>query len=214
MPQPDQLPETIRDLGPVDTLPEDVSGRSLVLVKHAMPFVESHAPPSSWRLSEEGRKQSLALAERLEGYALERVVTSEEPKAAESAEIVAERLGLAWSVAPELHEHDRTGAAFGTQKEFESIARTFFENPDSLVWGNETAERARARFTGGVRAVLEKHPEGNLALVAHGTVITLFLTHHEDVNPHEFWLRLGLPSYCVLSLPDFALRDVVFNMGT
>jgi len=178
-----------------------------------MPFVEPHAPPSSWRLSEEGRKQSLALAERLEGYALEHVVTSEEPKAAETAKIMAERLGLPWSVAPALHEHVRTGAAFGTQKEFESIARTFFENPGSLVWGSETAEQASARFTGGVRAILEQHPEGNLAVVAHGTVITLFLTHHEDFAPHGFWCSLGLPSFCVLSMPGFVLREAVFDVG-
>jgi broad specificity phosphatase PhoE len=160
-----------------------------------MPFVEPHAPPSSWRLSEEGRKQSLALAERLEGYALEHVVTSEEPKAAETAKIVAERLGLPWSVAPALHEHVRTGAAFGTQKEFESIARTFFENPGSLVWGSETAEQASARFTSGVRAVLED------------------LTHHEDFDPHGFWCSLGLPSFCVLSMPGFVLREAVFDVG-
>jgi broad specificity phosphatase PhoE len=65
-----------------------------------MPFVEPHTPPSSWRVSEEGRKQGLALAKRLEAYALEHVVPSEETKAAETAKIVAERLGLAWSVAP------------------------------------------------------------------------------------------------------------------
>jgi broad specificity phosphatase PhoE len=219
LPQPDQFPETIRDLGSTDPVPtgperdEDSSRRTLILVKHAMPVVEPHTPPSSWRLSEEGRQQSLVLAERLEDYALERVITSEEPKAAETAKIVAERLGLAWSVAPGLHEHDRTDADFGTQNEFESVARTFFENPGSLVWGSETAEQASARFTSGVRAVLEEHPEGNLALVAHGTVITLFLTHHEDFDPHGFWCSLGLPSFCALSLPDFVLQDAVFDVG-
>jgi broad specificity phosphatase PhoE len=163
-------------------------------------------------LSEKGRLQSGVLAEILKKYGLGCLVASEEPKAAETAEIVARRLGLAWGVAPGLHEHDRTGAAFGTQKEFESAARTFFENPGSLVWGNETAEKARARFTDAVRAVIEKRPEGNLALVAHGTVITLFLTQHGVFDPHGFWRGLGLPSFCVLSLPDFVLRDVVFDV--
>ena len=121
-----------------------------------MPLVEPRTPPSSWRLSEKGRLQSGVLAEKLKKYCLGCLVASEEPKAAETAEVLAQRLGLAWGVAPGLHEHDRTGAAFGTQNEFESAARTFFENPGSLVWGNETAEQARARFTDAVRAV--NHP--------------------------------------------------------
>lgn len=178
-----------------------------------MPVVEPRVPPSGWRLSEEGRLQSGLLAERLRAYGLGHLVTSEEPKAVETTKIVAERLGLTWSTAPGLHEHDRTGAPFGTQDEFESAARTFFENPGNQVWGNETAEQARARFTGGVRALLAEHPEGNLALVAHGTVITLFLTHHEDLDPYGFWRSLGLPSFCVLSLPDLVLRDVVLDVG-
>lgn len=190
------------------------SGRSrtLVLVKHAMPIVEPRVPPSRWRLSEEGRRQSAVLAGRLKDYGLERVLTSEEPKAAETAEILAGRLDLGSTVASGLHEHDRTGAPFGNQRDFESAARRFFENPRYLVWGNETAEQAHTRFADGVRAVLEKRPKGNLAIVTHGTVITLFLTQHDDIDAYEFWYRLGLPSFYSLSLPDFGLQDVVFEV--
>jgi broad specificity phosphatase PhoE len=126
---------------------------------------------------------------------------------------LAEHLGLLWTVASGLHDHDRTGATFGTREEFELAARNCFENPASLVWGNETAEQARARFAGGVLAVLEEHPEGNLAVVAHGTVNTLFLAQHEDIDTLDFWCRLSLPSFYVLSLPDFGLKDVVFDVG-
>ncbi len=81
------------------------------------------------------------------------------------------------------------------------------------MWGNETAEQARARFAGGVRAVLAEHSEGNLAVVAHGTVNTLFLTHHHDIEAYGFWRRLGLPSFYTVSLPDFGLQDVIFDIG-
>ena len=192
---------------------ESGSGRTLVLVKHATPVIEPYAPSSTWRLSEEGRRQSIDLAERLQDYALERVVTSEEPKAIETAEVVAEYLGLPWAVAPGLHEHDRTGAAFGTREEFESAARDFFDNPQTLVWGNETAEQARTRFASGVHAALAQHPGSNVAVVAHGTVITLFLTNHSDIDAYGFWSGLGLPSFCVMSLLGFRLQKAVFDVG-
>ena len=183
--------------------------RTLVLVKHAMPVVDPRVPPARWRLSEEGRRQSVALAVRLEGYGLEFVASGAEPKAAETAEILAEHLGARRAVVPGLHEHDRTGAPFGTQEEFELAARRFFENPADLVWGNETAEQTRDRFAAAVHAVLEERPEGNLVIVAHGTVNTLFLTRYGEIDAHEFWSGLGLPSFCVLSLPGFGLRGVV-----
>jgi broad specificity phosphatase PhoE len=159
-----------------------------------MPVVEPRTPPSGWRLSEKGRLQSGVLAEKLKEYGLGCLVASEEPKATETAEIVGQHLGLSWGVAPGLQEHDRTGAAFGTQNEFESAARTFFENPGSPVWGNETAEQARARFTDAVRAVIEKRPEGNLALVAHGTVITLSHVPRGLARPRPALFLCSIPA--------------------
>ena len=79
--------------------PESGQRRTLVLAKHAMPVVEPHVPPSRCRLSEAGRYQSVALAERLEASRLVLVVTSEEPKAPATGKIVAPRAGTGWTLA-------------------------------------------------------------------------------------------------------------------
>jgi hypothetical protein len=112
--------------------------RRLILVKHAEPVVESRVPPNRWELSERGRGQSVALAERLRRYRPAAVVASEEPKAMQTACLAADRLGVAAATFRGLHEHDRTGAPFGTQAEFELAAKGFFGNPGALVWGKET----------------------------------------------------------------------------
>jgi len=80
------------------------------------------------------------------------LVSSEEPKAVETAEIAAERLGIGCSVYPGLHEHDPAGVPFLSDGEFGRAARGFFENQDRLVWGNETAKEAEA----GSRAPCEE----------------------------------------------------------
>ena len=46
------------------------------------------------------------------------MVSSEEPKAVETAGIAAGCLGLGCSVYPGLHEHDRTGVPFLGDEEF------------------------------------------------------------------------------------------------
>ena len=53
------------------------------------------------------------------------MVSSGEPKAVETAEIAAERLGIECSVSPGLHEHDRTGAPFLSSEGFVQAARAF-----------------------------------------------------------------------------------------
>lgn len=168
--------------------------------------------PNRWRLSGEGRRRSVLLGEVLRQYGPGVIVSSEEPKAAETARIAANRLGVGHAAAPGLHEHDRTDAPFLADKEFEQAARAFFDRPDELVWGNETAEQALGRFDGAVRAVLDARDENVIAVVAHGTVISLFTAKYNDVEPYELWRRLGLPSFCVLSVPGFGIRESSYNL--
>lgn len=182
--------------------------RKLVLVKHSAPVVERDVAPKRWRLSENGRRRCVLLAEKLGPYNPDFVVSSEEPKAAETARLVAEHLGVGSSVRPGLHEHDRTGAPFLGDDEFYRTVKRFFRNPGELVWGNETADQAVERFEVAVRRVLEERGEEALAIVAHGTVISLFVARHNGIDAYALWRDLGLPSFCVLS-PGFRQERII-----
>ena len=142
------------------------------------------------------------------------MVSSEEPKAVETAEIAAGRLGVACSVYPGLHEHDRTDVPFLGDEEFGWAARSFFERPDEVVWGNETARQAESRFESAVRNVLDEREERVVAIVAHGTVISLLVARYNDLDAYALWRSLGLPSFCVLSAEEFQLRETVPNLET
>lgn len=139
------------------------------------------------------------------------MISSEKPKAMETVEIAAERLGIGCCVYPGLHEHDRTGMPFLRDEEFGRAARAFFERPDELVWGHETARQAGSRFEGAVQRVLDEREEDVVVIVAHGTVISLLVALHNDIDAHEIWQCLGLPSFCVLSVPSLELREVSFS---
>src|SRR5205814_10018665 len=99
--------------------------------------------------------------------------------------------------------------AWSAADEFEASIQRFFAHPAALVLGRETAEQARKRFTRAVSGVLETYPAGNLAIVAHGTVIALFAATHAGLGPYLFWRRLGLPSFIVLALPDLEIVETV-----
>jgi len=182
-------------------------------VRHSLPEFVTGVPASQWHLSAEGRRRCEKLAERLAAYDLAAVISSEEPKAVETGQIVAERLGIPFETAPGLHEHERGIVRdLGSQEEFQAQVARFFERPGELVLGYETADLAHIRFAAAVAAVLEQYPSDNLAIVSHGTVMTLFIARANRLDLAPFWKSLGLPAFAVLSLPDLRLLEVVENV--
>src|SRR5689334_5800556 len=92
--------------------------RKLILIKHASPLVIPGTPPEKWKLSDKGRESCAPLAEALRPHALAAIVASEEPKARETAELVAAQLDVPVETAPGLHEHDRSNVPHMRSGEF------------------------------------------------------------------------------------------------
>lgn len=179
----------------------------LILVKHALPTVVPGTPPARWLLSAEGRASCDALADHLRPYFPAQIATSDEPKATETAHLLAAALGHS---APMRHDHDlreherRPEDFFESTTAFHAAVRRFFAQPDTLVFGRETAATAGTRFAAAIARQLAAAPGVNLIVVAHGTVISLFAAAHAGLASFPLWRSLGLPSYVVLSLPDLS----------
>ncbi|MBI3521517.1 MAG: histidine phosphatase family protein [Chloroflexi bacterium] len=178
----------------------------LVLVKHSHPHIEPDVPAAGWRLDDEGHARAVRLASRLRTFTARRIVTSIEPKAHETADIVGRELGLPVEPVRGLHEHDRNDGPFLGAEDFDRSVAMLFARPRELVFGNETAEQAARRFATAIDRALREETASDAIVVAHGTVISLFCS---PADPLTLWKRLGLPSYVVLSLPARAILDVV-----
>ncbi len=181
------------------------TAKTLILVKHSLPEIRPEAPACEWTLSPEGRRRCTLLAEKLTPYQPERLFSSQEPKAVETAQLAGARLNLLVQAVPGLHEHERRTVGWSSKTQFQESVRHFFEEPDTLVFGEETARQAQERFWKAAHTLIADHPGENLVLVAHGTVISLFVTKACGLAPYSTWQRLGLPSFLVLSLPELAI---------
>ena len=189
---------------------EHQAGRKLILIRHSLPEIVTGVPASQWRLSDDGRNRCEGLAEQLAAYEPRAIVTSLEPKAIETGQLVARILGIGVETAPDLHEHERPKVEpFRTRQEFEARVSRLFEQPAELIFGQETADQAHRRFANAIDDVLATETHGNLAVVTHGTVLTLFVARAAVLDPFPFWKRLGLPAFVVLSLPDLSPEVVV-----
>lgn len=182
----------------------------LLLVKHSLPDIDPGVAAHHWRLADEGRRRCTALAELLSAYHPTVVVSSTEPKAAETAAIVAANLSIPLETEADLHEHDRSNVAHLSQEAFQHAVARLFAQPGELVFGNETAAQAQRRFEGAIDRLLARHPGKTVAVVTHGTVISLFVAARcSGVDGYALWKQLGLPACVILALPDFALEAVI-----
>lgn len=173
---------------------------SLILVKHSLPDIVENIPARQWHLSEEGKLRAERLAYRLSLIKPDVLVASPEPKAEETAQIMGRELGLEVRTIENLHEHDRSNSAYLSRHEFQNALREFFLRPDQLVFGNETANQAHGRFSKTVHGILESNKNQTVAVVTHGTVISLFVSRLIDVSAFTLWKELGLPSIVVLDM--------------
>lgn len=189
--------------------------RKLILIRHSLPEIVPEQPASQWRLSDAGRRRCTSLAERLASHEPVVIVSSLEPKAMETGQIVAAILGIPFETAANLHEHERRNVGFFADREqFQARVVSVFEHPGERILGEETADEAHVRFAQAIAGVIEQYPGGNLSVVTHGTVMSLFVSRATGIAPVPFWKRLGLPAFVVLSLPDFGLLKTVESVAS
>jgi broad specificity phosphatase PhoE len=183
----------------------------VVLVKHSQPEVAPVVPSPRWVLSQEGRARCSWLAGALRAEGVSRLYSSLEPKALETAALVAVDLGLDVSPRPGLHENDRSGLAFAPIETLRSLVRRFFDAPSEIVMGQESAEAALLRYRSAVRALMAETSDEVAAVVTHGTVLSLLVSRHNPIEPFALWDALKLPSYVVLEGANLVMSGSVRN---
>ena len=185
-----------------------------MLVRHSLPVVAPVVPPSRWVLSETGRGRCAALADQLARFGPSAIYASTEPKATETARIVAARLAVNLRVREGLEEHHRDDTPFfESSDEFEDAVRRLFAAPNELVHGSETATTALARFERAVDAAIDDATDTSVVIVSHGTVISLLVAQRTGLEPMKIWTGLTMPCYMVLELPSYDLLDIVSDIA-
>ena len=153
----------------------------LLLVRHG------HTPTAGkiltgWsrgvHLTERGREQARALAERLDGVPVQAIYSSPLERCRETAAPLARARGLEVRTRRDLLEVD-----YGewTGRSIRQLARTKLwgsvqRSPSSVRFpGGETLRGVQARSVDAVRAIAEEHLDGTVVIVTHADVVRLLL---------------------------------------
>ena len=168
-------------------------------------------------LGAEGRDQAAALAACLRREPIAAVYASPLERARETAQPLAERLGLDVQVMDALNEID-VGVWSG---------RTFDDLSDDPLWnrwntarsvtrppGGETMLEAQARVVGGIGRLCAAHPEQSVALVSHGDVVKAALAYYLGL-PLDAILRFEISpaSVSTLVVGDWGAKVFSMNKG-
>jgi broad specificity phosphatase PhoE len=167
---------------------------SLILVRHAAPRIVEGEESSLWALSDEGRIAAAVLGQKVRALAPAAIVASLEPKAHETARILAEVLELPVTSDEGLGEHKRPGLGFVDVAAFQASIRSVFARPSERLFDGETANEAFARFS----AAIARQAVRPLVVATHGTVLSLYVSRMAGVDVFDLWSSLKLPEAIVL----------------
>lgn len=147
-------------------------------------------------LNEEGQKQARKLAGQLEGMKIHAVYSSPLERAVETAEPVAEILGLKTVISEDFLEINFGDWTFKTFKELDELPlfqqfntfRSFTRVP-----GGESMPEAQMRMIKGIEKLCIRHPDETVAVVSHADMIKsavayytgthLDLFHRVEISP-------------------------------
>ncbi|WP_117193077.1 histidine phosphatase family protein [Rhizobium terrae] len=147
-------------------------------ITHPQVRIDPNVPVPQWGLSDIGRARAELAAQSDWARKLGRIISSDETKAIETAEVLAAAAGISVEIAHDTHENDRSATGFLPPPEFEKAADWFFAHPTESFKGWERAFDAQARIVGAVERILAGHdPSIPIAFVGHGGVGTLLKCH-------------------------------------
>lgn len=146
-------------------------------ITHPNVQVDPAVPVPQWSLSDEGRRRAEIMARQPWAADLGRIVSSDETKAIDTAEILSAVGGVPVEVRDHTGENDRSATGFVPPDRFEELADAFFAHPDESVEGWERAADAQARVVAALADLLEPSTPTDIAVVGHGAVGTLWYCH-------------------------------------
>jgi broad specificity phosphatase PhoE len=144
---------------------------------HPQVVIDPNVPVKQWGLSEVGRGRAEAAARAPWAAGVLRIVASAETKATQTAAIFAASRRIGFERDAIFNENDRESTGYLSAAEFETVADSFFAEPQQSVRGWERAVDAQARIVSAVDSALTTPASGDVLFVGHGAVGTLLLCH-------------------------------------
>lgn len=161
-----------------------------------------------WGLSDSSREDCVLLAHALSlPTSGPPILTSDERKARETAEVLALRLGRDTVIDPRLSEVDRPTT---WDDDYRALAAAYIGGQHQDGW--ESRDAVLSRFTAGCDAAIAIAHGADIVVVNHGLALSIYLQSRLELDIIPFWRALTLPDAWALDLETLELTHV-FDAG-
>ena len=146
-------------------------------------------------LNETGRAQALALRKQIKGNNFSAIYSSDLLRARQTAELIAEPLGLTVTLEPRLREMN-LGAGEGVlseeievkySRELADRARNPLETPAP---NGESPREVAERVLPAINKIAGKHPDKSILIVAHGISLAVIICHSEGFRMDDIYQHI------------------------
>ncbi len=157
----------------------------LYLIRHGKTdtHLENRRQSPSSPLGEYGKKQALAVAEKMKLVKLDHLYSSDWPRAHQTAQAISETTGLPIKIHPLVHEITKPSVLDDVEDESEINLRFLEEREQNKLnfdWKfedggesfNETIDRAKKV----INFLIQNHPMDTVAIITHGTFSMILIS--------------------------------------
>lgn len=166
----------------------------ILLVRHGPPQIEPGQDPSLWRLSDAGREAVTLLARVPVWTEASRVFASPEPKARETAEILA-RETIPVTILPTLREALCPMPFMPDPEDFRRSVMAYVDG--APVPCAEPLSDVAVRWAESL-AAMAPEPGETVIAVSHGRAMSIWLAQLQGGRASDVWRTLRLPDWRVV----------------
>jgi broad specificity phosphatase PhoE len=181
----------------------------IIFFRHAKTAID--LKKKEWELSEEGKRETREMIQP-EGFkGVDLIITSEEKKAIQTAEILNEKLQKEIIETMGLEELHRKGKMITSKQRYEEIVKKVLEEPQYRFQEWETSAEALKRFESAIKKLKEKYSEQTILIVSHGIVLTLYFGKLLDCSTKELfrrWKKLTFNAYGITE-KGMIMEDII-----
>ncbi|PIQ77035.1 isoleucine--tRNA ligase [Candidatus Peregrinibacteria bacterium CG11_big_fil_rev_8_21_14_0_20_46_8] len=143
-------------------------------------------PAKEYHLTEAGKKQAQKAAEKLKKSGVDLLITSNFPRAIETAEIISKELGIEYVIESRLREHAVGPAMEGMDhqnyiRSYADVQERYYKKFE----GGESFEEVEKRAIEIINYLNRKHDGKKIAVVTHGDVIRAIARYFDRLSIEE-----------------------------
>ena len=160
----------------------------LILVRHGLPLrVEQQHGRADPALSDTGRKQARQVAAMLAAERIDAIYSSPLRRAVETAEPLAQALGLQPAICDDIAEFDRGASAYIPMEQLKAEDYATWKSFVEGGYGEDfDIEAFRQRVAGGMEQIIAAHQGERVAVFCHGGVVNIWAATVLEMRLHLF----------------------------